>query len=331
MSDSPPPAETGPAEPPLAEGLVLRSTGSWYDLRLDTGETLRARIRGRFRLDAETLDETNPLAVGDRVRVRREPDGTALVTGILPRRNQLSRRAAGRRAGREQVIVANVDMAWCVQATFLPKFNPGFVDRFLVAAEAYHVPAGIVLNKADLLEGEPRAAEALAFWSALYEELGYPVLRTSTVTGEGIAAFREHLGGRLSVVSGPSGVGKSTLLNAVDPALGLRTGDVSERTGKGRHTTTFATLYAVGSGWVADTPGIREFGIWNMAPHELGGYFAEMRPFVPHCRFPSCTHDHEPGCAVTAAVDAGEITPERYGSYLNILASLREGLEDRGR
>src|SRR5690606_4362333 len=152
---------------------------------------------------------------------------------------------------------------------------------------------------------------------------------TSAETGEGVEAFREALRGKTSVVAGPSGVGKSSLLNAVAPDLDLRTGAISAKTQKGRHTTTFATLYPLGDGFVVDTPGIREYGIWDMEPPELGGYFVEMRPYIGHCRFPDCTHDHEPGCAVTAAVDEGAISLERYGSYLNILASLRE--EDTGR
>ncbi len=315
---------------PPAEGTVMRSTGSWYTVRLDgEAEPLPARVRGKFRLQHEEIDETNPIAVGDRVRVRREDDGTGLITEILPRRNQLSRRAAGRRVGREHVIAANVDAAWCVQATFQPKLNPGFVDRFLVMAEAYHLDAGLVINKADLLEGKARAQEAIGFWRGLYEGLGYPVLLTSAETGEGVEAFREALRGKTSVVAGPSGVGKSSLLNAVAPDLDLRTGAISAKTQKGRHTTTFATLYPLGDGFVVDTPGIREYGIWDMEPPELGGYFVEMRPYIGHCRFPDCTHDHEPGCAVTAAVDEGAISLERYGSYLNILASLRE--EDTGR
>lgn len=330
------PADGQTAESPTAEGLVLRSTGSWYSVRTDDGETVAARLRGRFRLDAEEIDETNPLAVGDRVTLRMDDDGTGLVTGIAPRRNQLSRRAAGRKAlVREHVIVANVDRAWVVQSTFGPKFNPGFVDRFLVACETHHVPAGLIINKADLLDGEPRAEAAMRFWTKLYAGLGYPVLWTSAETGKGVDALAAELRGHLSVVSGPSGVGKSSLLNAVDPQLDLRTGEVSEKTQKGKHTTTFATLYAVAGGWVADTPGIREFGLWDMAPEELGGYFAEMRPYVPDCRFPDCTHQHEPGCAVQAAVDAGAITPERYGSYLGILETVakehREAREMRWR
>ena len=305
-------------------GLVTRSTGSWYTVRTEAGEDVQARIRGKFRLEALEIDETNPLAVGDRVRVRMGEDGTGLVVAIEGRENQLSRRAAGHRARSEHVIVANVDRAWCVQATFQPKLNPGFVDRFLVAAETHHIPAGIVLNKADLLEGKPRAQEALGFWRDLYEGLGYPVLFTSAETGQGVEDFRQRLAGAVSVVSGPSGAGKSSLLNAVEPGLGLRVGEVSEKTNKGRHTTTFATLFEVAGGWVADTPGIREFGIWGMAPEELGGYFVEFREHLDDCRYPNCTHDHEPGCAVQEAVDADAITPERYGSYLQMLGSVRE-------
>lgn len=316
----------------VIQGTVIRSTGSWYGVLADDGdEPIQARARGKFRLQQEEIAETNPLAVGDRVSMRMEEDGSGLITEILPRRNQLSRRAAGRKVGKEHVIAANVDAAWCVQATFLPKFNAGFVDRFLVMAEAYHLDAGLVINKVDLLEDDPRAQDAIAFWKDLYESLGYPVLMTCAISGNGVEEFGKALGGKTNVVAGPSGVGKTSLLNAIEPDLNLKTGEVSEKTQKGKHTTTFATLHQVADGLVVDTPGIREFGIWDMAPEELGGYFVELRPFIGHCRFPDCTHDHEPGCAITDAEEAGEITPERYGSYLNILASLREGEKDVGR
>ncbi|MEP0546210.1 MAG: ribosome small subunit-dependent GTPase A [Rhodothermales bacterium] len=309
-----------PSSPAVREGLVLRSTGSWYEVRTDDGEIFQARVRGKFRL--EERDVTNPVAVGDRVAMRMDADGTGLIVELLPRHNKLSRRAAGRRAGREHVLVANVDAAWCVQASRLPSFNPGFVDRFLVMAEAYGVPAGIVVNKSDLIVREDHA-EDVAYWQGLYASLGYPVLLVSAETGDGIEGFRERLAGKISVVAGPSGVGKSTLLNAVEPTLGLRTGEVSEKTKKGRHTTTFAELLPVAGGYVADTPGIREYGIWDMAPEELSGYFIEMLPYLSDCKFSPCTHDHEPECAVKEAVENDEIAPERYLSYLNILASLQ--------
>ena len=317
-SSAPPPIETHRG------GLVVRSTGSWYTVLGDDGERVQCRMRGRFRLAAVEIDETNPLAVGDRVAFEMQDDETGFIVDIEPRRSQFSRRASGHRALREHVLVANVDRAWCVQATFQPKLNPGFVDRYLVAAEANHVDAGLVLNKADLLDGSPRAQEALSFWAELYRGLGYPVLFTSAETGEGVGAFARELAGRISMVAGPSGVGKSSLLNAVDPSLDLRVSEVSEKTNKGRHTTTFATLLRVGDGWVADTPGIREFGIWGIAPEELAGYFVEFRAHLDGCRFPDCTHDHEPGCAVQAAVDDEAITPERYASYLTILEDVRQ-------
>ncbi|CAN5514707.1 ribosome small subunit-dependent GTPase A [soil metagenome] len=317
---------------PYLDGRVLRSTGSWYDVALvESGERIRARVRGKFRLEAEMFDETNPVAVGDEVMLLMGEDGTGMIMEIKPRFNKLTRRAAGRRSGREQVIVANVDFAWCVQSVYLPKFNSGFVDRFLTMAEVYDVPAGIIINKADLLDNE-RAEEVIGFWAELYDSLEYPVLLTSTKDGSGIEALREMLAGRTSVLSGPSGVGKSTLLNTIDPSLDLRTGEISEKSKKGKHTTTFATLFPLfEGGFVVDTPGIREYGIWELEPAELGGYFVEMQPLVEMCHYPSCTHDHEPGCAVTDAVDDGRISPERYDSYLSILASLRAGTADRGR
>ena len=320
-------AESSAGAAPTAEGMVLRSTGSWYDVRTDAGEVVPSRVRGKFRL--EDRDVTNPVAVGDRVTMRIDPDGTGLITDLHERRNKLSRRAAGRRVNREHVLVANVDFAWCVQASKMPAFTPGFVDRFLVMAEAYGIPAGVILNKVDLILTEEHA-EAMGYWRALYENLGYPVLLTSAQDGTGLEELRARLAHKLSVVTGPSGVGKSSLLNAVDPTLALRTTAVSEKTRKGRHTTTFAEVHEVAEGFVVDTPGIREFGLWDMAPEELSGYYVEMRDYLRDCRFQPCTHDHEPGCAVKEAVVNEEIAPERYLSYLNILEALKTG-SDIGR
>ena len=326
---------TGNAAPPSdappggeAVGTVMRSTGSWYDVQTPAG-AVAARARGKFRL--EEGSQTNPVAVGDRVTLRlgEGEDDTGLITEIQPRRNTLSRRAAGRRVGREHVIVANVDMAWAVQAARRPRFNPGFVDRFLVMAGVHEIPAGLVINKTDLLRGPE---EALDFYCDLYRDLGYPVLLTSAASGAGLEAFRAALLGKTNVVAGPSGAGKSTLLNAVEPALDLRTGAVSEKTQKGKHTTTYAALYPlVGGGFVADTPGIREFGLVDLDPDELGHFFAEFFDYLDDCRFPNCTHDHEPGCAVKKAVDEGAITEARYESYLNILDGLLEGETNVGR
>ena len=311
----------------LLEGTVTKSTGSWYEVRSPRG-IIPCKVPGRFRLTRQ--NETNPIAVGDQVRIRVLDDDSGVIEEIHPRRNQLVRRAAGRRVGLEHVIVANVDFAWIVQSTVMPKLNPGFVDRFLVMAEAYGIPSGIVVNKIDLLDDSIR--EPVEFWCRLYEDIEYTVLRTSATDGTGIDALRDQLKDRMTVVAGPSGVGKSSLLNAIDPTLNLRTGEVSERTRKGTHITTNAEIYQLREGGlIIDTPGIREFGIVDVEAGELGHYFVEFLPYLDDCRYPNCTHDHEPECAVIAAVDRGEITEERWASYLNILESIRQGAKDTGR
>lgn len=326
-----------PASPEAAylEGTVVRSTGSWHDVHVGD-RVVPSTIRGKFRLDDTNL--TNPVVVGDRVTIRLNDDDTGVITEIHERHNELARRAAGRRVGRAHVIAANVDQAWCIQSVRLPRVNPGFIDRFLVMTESHHIPAGIVFNKMDLLRPkDEELREDLEIMTELYLDLGYQVLHTSAETGDGVVAFREALLGHTSVISGPSGVGKSTLLNAVEPGLDLRTGDISQKTRKGRHTTTYAAFYPLTGGdgavdgYVVDTPGIREFGIIDMEPAELGGYFVEFRPYLNDCHFPNCTHDHEPGCAVKDALDEGYIDPQRYLSYINILDSLKLGEKDVGR
>ena len=318
------PANELPAdELPERTGIVLSSTGSWYEVATDEGDMIRARVRGKFRLDETNV--TNPVAVGDRVTLRiSAEDETGLITAIGERATRLSRRAAGHRSGQEHVIVANVDVAWAVQAVRKPRFNPGFIDRFLVMAEVNDLPAGLVVNKFDLLR--PKDEDAVAELVAMYEDIGYPVLLTSAETGAGVGAFRDALAGRTSVVTGPSGVGKSSLLNAVEPGLDAATGEVSAKTEKGKHTTTFARLHPLSvGGYLVDTPGIREFGILELHPADLAHFFVEFVPYLDACKFDDCTHDHEPGCAVKDAVDEGAIHLRRYESYLNILYSLQEG------
>ncbi|MCS7154744.1 MAG: ribosome small subunit-dependent GTPase A [Bacteroidota bacterium] len=301
-------------------GKVVVSHGAWYEVDLGEAGRVRARIRGRFRIGDRT--EIHPVVVGDEVRVRLEPDGTGLILERLPRRNQLVRRAAGGQ-NLAQVLVANVDLAICVQSVHQPRFNPGFLDRFLVAAESYGIPGALCVNKIDLAQKRDwRWLEPLL---RVYAALGYPVVRTSAHTGEGLAELRALLSGRVCVFSGPSGVGKSSLLNALQPGLKLRVGEVSPATEKGRHTTTFVALYRLDlGGYVVDTPGLREFGLWNISPEELGHYFPEMRSLLGACRFHNCTHAHEPGCAVREAVARGAIAPWRYESYLAMLATLEE-------
>ena len=323
------PAASDADAPDQVEGIVTRSTGSWYDVRVGE-QTIASRVRGKFRLEQEEADQTNPVAVGDRVTLRmNEDDDTGLIVKIHERRTKLSRRAAGRRAEQEHVLVANVDAAWTVQAVRMPKLNPGFIDRFLISAEMFDVPAGIILNKIDLLDDNREEIESIV---SIYEDLGYPVLRTSATEGRGLDTLREQLADRINVVAGPSGAGKSSLLNAIEPGLDVETGEVSEKTMKGKHTTTFAELHPLsGGGFVVDTPGIREFGLLELHPADLAHFFVEFVPYLDDCKFQDCTHDHEPGCAVKAAVDQGEIHPQRYENYLNILDSFLAGEEGTGK
>ena len=286
------------------------------------------RIRGKFRLDDS--DQTNPVVVGDHVTIRLEPDGTGMIIEIGDRYNRVVRRAAGRKVGREHVIVSNVDAAWIIQSVLYPKINPGFIDRFIVMASLYDIDTGIIINKTDLIEDD--FTDAIDYWTDLYRELGYPVLRTSAKTGSGMEAFESALVDKTNVFIGPSGVGKSSLINRVEPGLDLRIGDVSTRTQKGIHTTSFAALYPLTSGgFVADTPGLREYGLIEIEPGMLSHYFVEFESLGRDCRYPNCNHDHEPGCRVKEALEKGEIAPERYESYTNMLFSLQRGDKDVGR
>ena len=315
------------------DGIVTRSTGSWYDVRVGNG-TISSRVRGKFRLEQEDAQQTNPVAVGDRVTLLlNEDDDTGWIVDIHERETKLSRRAAGRRADQEHVIVANVDAAWAVQSVRMPKLNPGFIDRFLISAEMFNVPAGIIINKIDLIGGmDEEDIMEITDIAAMYEELGYPVVYTSATEDSGIDELHEELAGRINVVAGPSGAGKSSLLNAIEPGLDVQTGEVSEKTEKGKHTTTYAELHPIyGGGFIVDTPGIREFGLLELHPADLAHFFVEFVPYLDDCKFQDCTHDHEPGCAVKDAFDNGEIHPRRYESYLNILYSLQDGMEGVGK
>ena len=309
------------------EGTVIKSTGSWADVQ-SGDRVIPCRVRGKFRL--ERTEATNPIAVGDRVTVRLGAEETGLIVEVHERKNKVSRRAAGRRVGHEQVLAANVDIAWCIQSVRNPNLNPGLIDRFLVVAEACTIPAALVFNKVDLIEESFR--DAVEYFGGLYTGLGYPVVYTSALMGDGVGTFRQAMQGKINLIAGPSGVGKSALLNSVEPSLELKTGAVSEKTRKGKHTTTHAALFSLNpSTFVVDTPGMREFGIVDVDPAELSHHFVEFRPFLDECHFPNCSHDHEPGCAVRDAVEADRIAEDRYQSYLNILDSLRLGEKDVGR
>ena len=289
---------------------VVRATGSWYDV-LHDGETVRCRIRGRLRLKG--VRSTNPVVVGDEVACEADEGGDYVIADILPRRNYVIRRASNL-SKESHIIAANVDQALLMASLRSPETPTEFVDRFLVTCEAYKVPVTILLSKLDLQD-----AEAVAEFRAVYEGAGYRVLEVSVREGRGVEEVRDLLAGRTTLVSGNSGVGKSTLIQAIDPSLDIRTGEISESHHKGRHTTTFSTMYPLaGGGAVIDTPGIKGFGLIDIDEAELWHYFPEMMRVAPACRFYNCTHTHEPGCAVTEAVKAGEIAWPRYESYLKI-------------
>jgi len=290
---------------------VVRATGSWYDV-LHDGTTVRCRIRGKLRLKG--VRSTNPVVVGDEVVCEADDGGDYVIADILPRRNYVIRRASNL-SKESHIIAANVDQALLMASLRSPETPTEFVDRFLVTCEAYKVPVTILLSKIDLQD-----AEAVAEFRAVYEGAGYRVLEVSATEGRGVEAVRELLAGRTTLVSGNSGVGKSTLIQCIDPALDIRTGEISESHHKGRHTTTFSTMYPLaGGGAVIDTPGIKGFGLIDIDEAELWHYFPEMMRVAPACRFYNCTHTHEPGCAVAEAVKAGEIAWPRYESYLKIL------------
>lgn len=289
---------------------VVRATGSWYDV-LHDGAMLRCRIRGKLRLKG--VRSTNPVVVGDEALCEAD-GGDCVIVDIVPRRNYVIRRASNL-SKESHIIAANVDQALLMVTLRSPETPKEFADRFLVTCEAYKVPAAILLSKIDLQD-----AEAVAEFRAVYEGAGYRVLEVSAKEGRGVEEVRKLLAGRTTLVSGNSGVGKSTLIQTIDPSLDIRTGEISDSHHKGRHTTTFSTMYPLAEGGaVIDTPGIKGFGLLDIDDAELWHYFPEMMRVAPGCRFYNCTHTHEPGCAVVEAVKAGEIAWSRYESYLKIL------------
>lgn len=293
-------------------GLVIRATGSWYEVRVGN-ETVRCRIRGKLRLKG--VRSTNPVVVGDVVRCEAAEgdDEACVIAEILPRRNYVIRRASNL-SKESHIIAANVDQALLLVTLAEPVTATEFVDRFLVTCEAYKVPVVIVLSKCDI-----QSPEALEAFRAIYEQAGYRILEVAAAEGRGLEPVRELLAGRTTLIAGNSGVGKSTLVQAIDPTLDIRIGEISDSHHKGRHTTTFSTMYPLSDGgWIIDTPGIKGFGLIDIDDAELWHYFPEMMRVAPGCRFYNCTHTHEPGCAVIDAVERGEIPYERYESYLKI-------------
>ncbi len=298
------------------KGLVIKNTGSWVTVRLDDGNTVNCKMRGVLRLKG--LRCTNPVAVGDRVQVEDKGGDAPVVGEIEPRRNYIIRRASN--LSKEfQIIAANLDQAVLVATLTNPETSTTFIDRFLATAEAYKVPAVLVFNKIDLLDTDEWHKQ-LDELKALYESIGYPVVTMSAATGEGADALRAQLAGKMSLLSGNSGVGKSSIINLLVPDAHVRVGDVSHTHHKGMHTTTFSELLDLPDGGaIIDTPGVKAFGTIDFERAEVAHYFPEIFKISDDCRFNNCTHTHEPGCAVLAAVEQGLIAPSRLTSYLSIL------------
>lgn len=296
-------------EAELLPGLIVKAQSGIFDVKTEEG-IIPSKLRGRLMKERMKSDAA---ALGDRVQICKQPEGLATIEVVEERVRVLSRKAPGR-SEIEQVLVANPDQAVFVFACADPEPNFRMLDRLLVVAEREEIPALICANKIDLVV--PRTAKQ-AF--GIYPQLGYPVLYTSAETGKGVGAVRKALQGKLSVLAGPSGVGKTSLLNKIQPGLGLRTSEISQATKRGRHTTVVPELLPLANGgYVADTPGLKAFALWDIEPEEVDAYFPEIRILVPECEFSDCTHMHEPRCAVIVALEEGKIDPERYDSYLRI-------------
>lgn len=297
-------------------GLVIKNTGSWYVVKTDDGAEINCKIKGNFRLKG--IRTTNPIAVGDLVTILPNADGTAFITGIDTRKNYIIRRSSNL-SKEAHIIAANVDQALLIVTLAHPVTSTTFVDRFLATAEAYRIPAVIVVNKIDLL-CEDEDKEYLEAWSYLYRSIGYEVLEVSAETGEGLEKLNALLNGKITLLSGNSGVGKSTIINRIMPELNLRTAEISTTHDTGMHTTTFSEMFPLPhGGYLIDTPGVKGFGTIDFDRHEVAHFFPEIFEIAQDCRFGNCTHTHEPGCAVLDALEESHISQSRYNSYLSIL------------
>jgi ribosome biogenesis GTPase len=300
------------------QGIVIKSTGSWYMVRKDDGDIVSCRIKGKFRLQG--IKHTNPVTVGDVVEFEIEPSNeNGVINKIHDRKNYIIRKA-NNLSKQTHIIAANIDQALLMVTLAFPKTSLGFIDRFLMTAEAYHIPGTIVFNKLDLFTNEME--DLLNDTIELYQNnIGYPCIKTSVKNNIGLDEVKALLKGKTTLVSGHSGVGKSSLLNAIEPALNIKTGDISSYSFKGQHTTTFAEMHPLSfGGYIIDTPGIREFGLVDFDDREISHYFKEMKSFIGKCKFNNCKHMNEPGCSIIKAVEENIISPERYNSYLSIMS-----------
>ena len=297
------------------KGLVIKNTGSWYTVLTDDGQLVDCKIKGNFRLKG--IRSTNPVAVGDRVTV-----SDNFITDIEPRRNYIIRKSINL-SKQSHILAANVDQAFLVVTVVNPQTSTTFIDRFLASAEAYRVPVVLIFNKTDLLDQEMLHYQQMMV--RLYESIGYTCRQIAASKGEGVEALRPLLGGKITLLSGNSGVGKSTLINQLVPDANLRTAEISDAHNLGQHTTTFSEMIPMGGGWIIDTPGIKGFGTFDIEPEELTSYFPEIFKFSQDCRFSNCTHTHEPGCAVLQALEDHYIAQSRYQSYLSMMDDKEEG------
>ncbi len=305
------------------KALVYKSTGSWYTTKTAGGRILNARIKGIFKMD-ESITSTNPIAVGDEVELEleNELENTATITRIYERRNYINRQSPSHRM-HHHIVASNLDQSLLFVTLKEPRTSQGFIDRFLITSEAYHVPAIIVFNKTDVYK--KKELEKLQALRDMYEDIGYKIVAMSVKENTGVDEVKALLKDKTSLMSGHSGVGKSSFINAVFPELVLRTQEVSDWSGKGLHTTTFAEMFDLPEGGkIIDTPGIREFGLVNISKQELSHYFPEMRLLINECQFNNCLHTSEPGCAIKQAVADNRIAEDRYVSYYNILESIEE-------
>ncbi len=304
------------------KATIYKSTGSWYVTKTPNGQLWNARIKGIFKID--DITSTNPIAVGDEVEMEMENEleHTATITKIFDRRNYINRQSPSHKM-QHHIVASNLDQSLLFATLKEPRTSQGFIDRFLVTCEAFHVPAIIVINKIDLFK--KKESEKLAAWKAMYEAVGYKIVPVSVKENEGLDEVKELLKDKTTLLSGHSGVGKSSFINAVFPELSLRTREVSGWSGKGLHTTTFAEMFDLPEGGkIIDTPGLREFGIVNISKQELSHYFPEMRNLLHTCHFNNCLHINEPGCGIKKAVEDRLIHQDRFFSYYSILESIEE-------